>query len=337
MSQNGGRTFPITPPLRETSSGTPRQIGVEIEFAGLDCKAAAAIIAQQFGGIAESIDPYRYLIETTAHGRFIVELDTQFVHPGETSDPVTRADTEAQRLKDALEEGLRTAIGEVTRLYLPTEVVAPPLPITALPDLDALAAHLRAAGARGTRDSVLYAFGLQLNIDMPALDPATVLAYLQAYLVSADWLRQDIGVDRTRRVLPFVQPFPRAYMRQVLQPGYAPDLAGLIDDYLVHNPTRNRDLDMLPLLTWLAPDRVRAAVDDPRLKARPALHYRLPDSRIEDPSWSIISEWNRWARTVEHLAANPGQRQAACTACLTHIQQSRLAEWADDALAWLTS
>ncbi len=326
---------PIPPPQATTADGSPRRVGAELEFAALDCATAAEVVARRFGGEIARVDPYRYLVETTTYGRFKVELDTQFVHPEEESDAGARADKETERLRHALEDGLRTAIGEVTRMYLPVEVIAPPLAVGELPELDALLADLRAQGARGTRDSVVYAFGLQLNIDMPALDAATVLAYLRAYLVCADWLRRDIGIDLTRRVLPFIQPFPRGYLRHILRAEYAPDLETLITDYLDWNATRNRDLDMLPLLAWLAPDKVRAAVDDPRLKPRPAVHYRLPDSRIDDPTWRVVHEWNRWAATVEQLVNRPRRLRGAAEAYRAHLQESWLSDWAEGAAAWL--
>jgi hypothetical protein len=337
MSDEIHQDRPIQPPRPTTDGGRPRCLGTEIEFAGLDCAVAADLVAARFPGTVQPVDMYRYLIDGTAHGKFVVELDTQFVHPEEGEDAVSRADKDSQRLGEALESGLRMAIGEVTRMYLPVEVIGPPMALDELPALDDLVADLRAAGARGSRDSVVYAFGLQINIDPPSVDAATILAYLRAYLVSADWLRQDIGIDLTRRVLPFIQPFPRSYLRHVLHPEYAPGLETLIDDYLFYNPTRNRDLDLLPLFTWLAPERVKAVVDDPRLKARPALHYRLPDSRVDDPTWRITHEWNRWAVSVERLAGDPERLRAASAAYLEHLKQSWLGDWAEGAVAWLKS
>ncbi len=332
---NAPSPTPLQPPEPLTADGVPRRVGVEIEFAGLECDAAARILAEQFGGVAEEIDRYRYVVEASGHGPFKVELDTQFVHPSEDGSPEDRVELESERLKRALEEGLRVAIGEVTRIYLPVEVVAPPLAIDTLPILDELAARLRAAGARGSRDSLVYAFGLQLNIELPGLDADTVLRYLRAYLVSADWLRREIGIDLTRRVLPFIQPFPKGYPRRVLAADYRPDIHTLIEDYLLDNPTRNRDLDMLPLFTWLSPDQVHAVVDDPRLKARPALHYRLPDSRIDEPGWTIVGEWNRWADCVERLAADPERLDGACAAYLRHLNEAWFGDWAEAAESWL--
>jgi hypothetical protein len=92
---------------------------------------------------------------------------------------------------------------------------------------------------------------------------------------------------------------------------------------------------MLPLFTFLAPDKVRAAVDDPRLKARPALHYRLPDSRIDEPGWSVVTEWNRWARTVEALADDPGRLAEMMAGYRAHLRDAWFPDWAEAAAAWL--
>ena len=49
-------------------------------------------------------------------------------------------------------------------------------------------------------------------------------------------------------------------------------------------------------------------VDDPRIKSRPTLHYRLPDCDIDNPEWQFSSVWNDWyvleqiANHASHLA-----------------------------------
>jgi hypothetical protein len=120
-----------------------------------------------------------------------------------------------------------------------------------------------------------------------------------------------VDVNVTRRVAPFINPFPPAYARLVLSPGYGDSddrealKNRLIDDYLAHNPTRNRPLDMLPVLSLLDKDRVMSRVEEPRLvKPRPALHYRLPNCLIDEPDWSLAKEWNTWV-AVERLAHHP--------------------------------
>ena len=117
---------------------------------------------------------------------------------------------------------------------------------------------------------------------MPSIEPDSLRRHLQAYLVLSPWLRASIDVDATRRLLPFVRPFPEAYVRKVLAADYRPDLHGLVADYLAANPTRFRELDLLPLFAYLVPEQYYATPADPLVKPRPAFHYRLPDSRVDD-------------------------------------------------------
>ena len=136
-----------------------------------------------------------------------------------------------------------------------------------------------------------------------------------------------------RRALPFADPFPRTYVRKVVDPNYQPALPQLVDDYLEANPTRNRELDLLPLFTHLAPERVRAKVADALIKARPTYHYRLPDTRLSDPAWSLIVEWNRWVE-VEHLAADAAALRRLGRVCLDEARSHRPRALAEAIDAW---
>ena len=82
---------------------------------------------------------------------------------------------------------------------------------------------------------------------------------------------------------------------------YNPTQKEFIDDYLKFNPTRNRSLDMLPILAFIDEKQVREILPEEKIKARPAFHYRLSNSSIEDKSWKVAHEWNRWIN-IENLA-----------------------------------
>jgi len=69
-----------------------------------------------------------------------------------------------------------------------------------------------------------------------------------------------------------MQHFGSSYVTKVLNPAYKPDLDQLIEDYLESNNSRNRSLDLLSLFAHFDEDRVSAAVNDDRIKARPTLH-----------------------------------------------------------------
>ena len=95
-------------------------------------------------------------------------------------------------------------------------------------------------------------------------------------------------------------------MELVLDPAYAPDENQFIADYLTHNPTRNRALDMLPILCEMQPETVAAGVNEDEqnlVKGRPAFHYRLPDCKLNVQGWSPSNAWNQWV-AIEKLASN---------------------------------
>jgi hypothetical protein len=181
------------------------------------------------------------------------------------------------------------------------------MPAGRIPEIDSLVADLVRLGAEGTRSGLLYGFGLHLN---PALGPADLAAdpirrVLQAYLLEAPALRAAIDVPPMRSLLPFVEPFPQRYVDHVLWPDYAPSTERLIDDYLHFNPTRNRELDLLPLFAELDGARVRRMVADPHVSARPTFHWRLPNADFESPGWTVAGQWMRWLR-IEEAAVDPG-------------------------------
>ena len=296
------------PPILQTDDGRPRRVGVEIEFTGVDTEAAAGLVQTLFGGAIETLDKHRLAVRQTRFGDFEVELDASFAHP--TTSEGGAGEDEAG-LSSELEAKLRATVGDLASVWLPIEIVGPPVPLRDLPAFDDLVAALRAHHAEGTRASPLYGFGVQLNPEVASTHADDILRHLKAYLVLSPWLRQEIDVDPTRRLLPFADPFPEAYVRAVLSADYGPSLAQLIDDYLDANPTRNRELDLLPLFAHVDDARVRRRVPDPRIKARPTFHYRLPNSSIDDPNWGgIVSEWNRWVE-VERLASDQARLCAA--------------------------
>jgi hypothetical protein len=140
-----------------------------------------------------------------------------------------------------------------------------------------------------------------------------------------------------RRVTVYIDPFPTDYVRKVINPDYWPDMPQLFDDYLADNPTRNRAPDMLPLFAFVDEDRVKAAVDDPRIEARPTLHYRLPNCEIDEPGRDIASAWTDWLQ-VEHLAMDKSRLNDLCRHYLDHLQApiGRLVNhWAEQLKPWL--
>lgn len=294
-------TVYATPPCLTNSSGSLRRVGFELEFAGIPLKTAADVVRDTLGGEIDFNSQAECQIETDALGRFIVEVDNEFTkRSARKRAEKLDLDPEKSREDDALGEML---VGVVTKL-VPVEVVCPPIGIGEIEALDYMVAALRDAGALGTDDSLVYAFGLHINPELPECDSRTISRHLKAFCIAQDWLLSKNSVDLVRRITPYINLYPDAYIERVLH--YPDDVLveELMDDYLRYNRTRNRALDMLPLFRFMNEDKICAVLDDSRIKSRPTFHYRLPNCEIDKPDWNLSHGWNLWC-TVEQLASEP--------------------------------
>lgn len=285
------------PPHIRTDEGALRRVGIEIELGGLELDDLASMVKTLYGGWIERTSRFATNVRKTTLGDFRVELDSAPLKRQRYRELIEGAGL-GEKVADAVEGVLEA----VARGWIPNEIVAPPVPLEDLQRLEPLRRALLEANAKGTRASILYTFGFQLNPEVPSKDPRSVVRYLRAFLALYDWLRFTIDVDPTRKLLAFAEPFPESYRRLVLDSRYEPSMVQLIDDYLQHNPTRNRALDMLPFFCSIDSERVLARAEEPdQVNPRPTFHYRLPNSLIDDPSWSFVREWNRWVE-IEYLA-----------------------------------
>jgi hypothetical protein len=171
---------------------------------------------------------------------------------------------------------------------------------------------LNDVGAEGTQKSLQYAFGLHINPEVPKMDVEFLLPLVQAFLLMTDWIIDASDTDFSRRFFTkYIDPFPSHYVELILDNNYCPTMTQFIDDYLEHNPTRNRPLDMLPIFHEIDKDRLLKALPKDQqslVKGRPAFHYRLPDCRVGEPDWTVATEWNRWA-IIEQIAESTSLRE----------------------------
>ena len=322
------RTLPWT----ETPEGAPRRVGVELEMAGVEAPDIAQAVIDELGGRFDAESAFSGTVRDTELGDFTVELDVEILASRRYLDALRQIGIELEG--GPIRDNLERLLSQVTGLVVPHELVCPPVPLAALPRIDAIRARLHEAGARGTEASALYAFGLQFNIEIHSTGADHLLAILRAFLLRYPAILERHEIDLSRKLTPYVQSFPEDFVAHVLNPDYAPDLEGLIDDYLDYTPTRNRPLDALPLFAWLDADRVAAApVEHALVKPRPAWHYRLPDCRIDDPDWSLAEPWAAWAE-VEALAHR--RRELRRAARKRYGESSALRRWASAAWRTLT-
>lgn len=333
--KRAARSVPPTwrmPPATVKRGGTPRRVGVEFELQGLAVDELAGLVASTLGGAATPVSDAEFRIEVPGHGEYRVEVD--FAYLKDMAKLKSLEDRDASTLRDV---GV-SVLESVSSLVVPCEIVAPPLPMIEVAEpMDALVAAVRNVGGQGTRHSPLYAFGVHLNVEPPNLDADTVAAYLKAFVCLFDWIVWAGDVDLSRRFMPFIDRYPSEYENRIVEPSYSPDWPALIDDYLEWNATRNRALDMLPMFADVDEERVCSRVDDDLVKPRPAFHYRLANSCIDEPDWSIADPWNRWLQ-IEHLANDPQALEDCCRAFAKDRERlltSLDSKWRQEMQKWL--
>nr|WP_301003993.1 amidoligase family protein [Arsukibacterium sp.] len=311
-------------PWQSSYANKPRRFGIEIEFSGLELSDVAQLVAKQLKLKVQADGRYRYKLTGDKAGDWLVELDFQrLTKMGEQQ-------FDSDSLTDNLQESLETMLAAVAKKVVPLELVTPPLAFARLNEVADLITLLHKQGAKGSSESLHYAFGLQLNPEIPSADVAVLLNIIQAFICLQDWLRHREQIDVVRSLTSFIEPYPKAYQRKITDKHYQPELNALIDDYLQFNPTRNRALDCLPLFLHLDKQRVRAVTADKLIKARPTFHYRLPSCEIHRQDWNLQHAWDGWAE-VELLAAD----HQRLTDCMTAYQQ-HLAKLNSTTTSWIT-
>jgi hypothetical protein len=288
--------------------GSPRRIGVEIEMSGIELPVIAAQLVARYGGTIDRISDYELKVEGTVLGDFKVDLDFEYLQK------VHRENTEGSGdWMREFEHFAADAIQALMRNLIPCELISPPLPFARLGELDCIVDALRSRGANGSRRALLAAFGLHLNPELPDMGAGTILTYLRAFVCLQTWLEAREDIVYSRKFSPFIRSYAGGYEDLILQENYSPSLDQLIDDYLEYNPTRNRILDMLPMFAFLNESKVVGALPGEKIRKRPTLHYRLPNSDIDNPHWGIWRSWNDW-QEVESLADDPHRLKVVCEA-----------------------
>lgn len=301
-----------------------RRVGVEVEFIGPDIAEAVEVLKTVLEAEHEAISDHEHLLHSPLNDQpFRLEVDFEWL-------------TKLSREKDQEQSALKVLAVEVldaaSSLAVPLELVTPPLSFDEISLVERLLDALETIDAVGSQDSWAYAFGTHFNPGLEDLSAANIKRHIQAFICLYEWLKMKDHVDLTRQISPYVRAYPKAYEELVLQADYEPSISQLIDDYLQHNDTRNRALDMLPMFAHIDEDRVRKIASDSKVKARPTFHYRLPNSRVGDPDWSVLDAWENWL-VVERLAANDAALRRLSLARLKFLEHKGVLESEDKWLA----
>lgn len=278
-----------------------RHVGFEMEFVNLDFDQVTPLITQRFGGNVEKSDQFVEKVKDTIYGSFTLESDSSFI---KKRDYRNWLDSFGVELSEETADQIDDQVMEYSQALVPRELVTPPIGLRHIKTMDDLVKDMQALYKKNKgKVWSLAPCGLHLNIECESLDVEYLLNTLRAFCFLYDELVEDIGVDFTRRVAPYIRAFPSDYVNVISDKSYRPNMSQFVADYFKYNPTRNRPLDMTVIFAHID-QRFLNGVDGLEvdlIKPRPAFHYRLPNCELENEEWSIIEEWERWKK-VESLA-----------------------------------
>jgi hypothetical protein len=291
----------IEPNIKKNYKDEIRNIGFELEFSNIDIEEVLSILQKEFNFEVSKINNYFYELDSE-YGKFILELDFELL----TKQKLKKGAKDLSRvtgIKIDQEdiESIEQLIARFSKDIVPYEISTPPLPLDKIDIVEMIVESLSKNNAKGTTYKIYNAFGLHINVEVTSLEVESLLAYLRAYVILQDFINKDAKVNLARKITPFIDNFKTDYIKYILKQSYNPSVDELIKDYIKFNPTRNRSLDMLPILAFIDEKTVRKLLPDEKIKPRPAFHYRLSNSNIGDENWRVSNECNRWI-LVENLA-----------------------------------
>ncbi|WP_026464609.1 amidoligase family protein [Adhaeribacter aquaticus] len=328
-------------PVLYNEQGELRKVGFELEFANLGIDEIVKIILDIYGGRVEKENRFLQKVCDTRIGNFSVEFDLTLLTEKKYIKFFDSFNINLQEYKcgvGTLEDSVEAALEGIVGKIFPYEIATPPVPCTEIAQFEELRQALFEHNAKGTEAFPTNAFGTHINIELPATDAETIISYLKAFVLLYPWLLEVGETDLARKLSPFIDPFPEEYAQLILAQNYAPDLDTLVADYHRYNPDRNRPIDMYPLFAAINPDKVNQFQDVGKVKPRKTFHYRLPNSSISKPDWTLAQEWNNWV-VVEELAHNPEKIEAIKEAYFRLKQDTILGfegKWIKQISAWLT-
>lgn len=290
-----------TPPITKNEEDELRKAGFELEFSNIDMETILNLLVSKYNFKSKKINDYLYKLESE-YGEFTLELDFELLTKQKLYDGAKElSKTIGLKIEEYDIKSIENLIAELSQDIVPYEISTPPIPIDKLDIVKDLVEHLSSYNAKGTGEKIYYAFGLHINMEIVSSKIESILDYLRAYLILQDFINKDAKIDLARKISPFIDNFKKDYILHILNENYTPSKKEFIEDYIRFNPSRNRSLDMLPILAFLDDDLVSSFLPKEKIKPRPAFHYRLSNSRIGENDWDISEEWNRWV-LVENLA-----------------------------------
>ena len=191
-------------PVETNHDGETRRVGIELEFTGLTLEQATSVVLENLDAKIKTETQAEKVVEIAALGDFAIEIDWAFLK--QQADEFKQTDREDKWLG---------YLGDMATMLVPLEIVSPPIKWHELPRLEKLTGILKLCGAKGTENSLLSAYGLHINTEIPSPDPEVLHAYLKAFSLLQSWLSDYHQVDISRKVTPYIDFFAHEYIHHL--------------------------------------------------------------------------------------------------------------------------
>ena len=315
-----------------------RSAGFEFEYAGVELETVVSALKDRFAGEICKINDFHFKLKTNL-GTFKVMIDAGFLLDSQLREWVGKYKLDGFIDLETIKK-IEKLIATVGEQFVPFELTTPPMKFTALGYVDEVKTILRSLGAKGTKSSPIYAFGMHINPQVRSLEVTQILSDLRAFFVLYEYLVGWLKPDLSRRITPYIDSFDAKYRRLVLDESYRPSMQQFIEDYLLYNPTRNRALDLLPLLCYIDEEKVRSCLPDEKIGKRPTYHYRLPDSNVDEEAWTPAVGFNSWV-LVESLSSNAQLLGGLSKRSIQYLGKPlgvlEIEEWIKEVESWVES
>jgi hypothetical protein len=147
-------------------------VGFEIEYSGIKLEQSARIIRKLFGGQHRKKTRVFHQVVDTVYGDFSIEIDSYTLK--QEGYKKYLLDLGIDIHNTPLEESIENFIIGLLSIFVPFEIISPPIPIDQLQVIEQLRLELKHCKAQGTEASIFYAFGLHINAEVPSLDVSSL-------------------------------------------------------------------------------------------------------------------------------------------------------------------
>jgi Putative amidoligase enzyme len=153
------------PAIIKDSAGEHRKVGFEFEFGNLTVRETAEALQNSIGGNIQENNPFYFTITDSSIGNLKIKRDAELLKSVKYRKALSKINVDFS--PDTLIRDIEQGIDSLSSFLIPCEIVTEPLTFKEFPKLNEIVKILNSLKAKGTQNSIFYAFGLHMNPSVP--------------------------------------------------------------------------------------------------------------------------------------------------------------------------